>query len=271
MARINPDPYAGGQMFALANQATGLVDTDEEARSMVRSLEEGGVAAEDIDVFVGEQGIKCLDLFGREHGTILRLLRRLEGAVGDERGAKRRIEESLARGGSLVCVKVHKGKLDEKPRAFRILEKFHGHELHFWGSWSFEDVALSGPCAFCTLPRERIVGENEHAVWILDANPVSPGHSLIIPKRHVESFFEATQPERDAMMSILVDARERVLRDHSPSGYNIGINEGIAAGQAVLHLHVHLIPRYAGDSQQPRGGIRWVIPEKANYWTRQTT
>ena len=64
------------------------------------------------------------------------------------------------------------------------------------------------------------------------------------------------------MMSILVEARERVLRDHSPSGYNIGINEGIAAGQAVLHLHVHLIPRYAGDSQQPRGGIRWVIPEK---------
>jgi diadenosine tetraphosphate (Ap4A) HIT family hydrolase len=271
MARINPDPYAGGQMFALVNQVTGLVDSDEKAMAMVRSLEEGGVAPDDIDVFVGEEGVRRLDLFGRAHGRLTRLLRRLEGAVGDERGAKRRIEEELARGGSLVCVRVHRKNGDEKPRAFRILEKWHGHELHYWGSWSFEDVALSGPCAFCTLPPERVVGENEHAVWILDANPVSPGHSLIIPKRHVESFFEATQAEREAIMAILVQAREHVIREHSPSGYNIGINEGIAAGQAVLHLHVHLIPRYIGDTQQPRGGIRWVIPEKANYSTRQTT
>jgi len=268
MARINPDPYTGGHVFALANRVTGLVDNEEQAMAMVRSLEDGGVATDDIDVFVGEQGARRLDLFGREHGSILRLLRRLEGAVGDEREPKRRIEESLNRGGSLVCVKVHKKKGTEKPRAFRILEAQHGHEIHFWSAWSFEDVALSGPCVFCTLPTERIQGENEHGVWILDAHPVSPGHSLIIPKRHVESLFDATQSEREAMLALLAEAREYVIKDHSPSGYNIGINEGSAAGQAVPHLHVHLIPRYAGDTEQPRGGIRWVIPEKANYWSR---
>jgi diadenosine tetraphosphate (Ap4A) HIT family hydrolase len=267
MARINPDS-SGGQVFALINQVTGLVDSEEEAMAMVRSLEEGGVATDDIDVFVGEQGARCLDLSGRKHGRIIRLLRRLEAAVGDEREPKRRIEEGLAKGGCLVSVKVHNRNGEEKPRAFRILEKFHGHEIHYWGSWSFEDVALSGPCVFCTLPTDRIVGENEHGMWILDANPVSRGHSLIIPKRHVESFFEATPAERDAMFALLDQAREHVCRDHAPSGYNIGINEGSAAGQAVPHLHVHLIPRYAGDSEQPRGGIRWVIPEKANYWSR---
>lgn len=268
MARINPDPYAGGQVFALVNQVTGLVDTEEEAMAVVRSLEEGGVATDDIDVFVGQQGARCLDLSGREHGRITRLLRRLEAAVGDEREPKRRIEESLARGGSLVCVKVHKRKSDEKPRAFRILEELHGHEIHYWGSWSFEDAAFKLPCAFCTLPADRVLGENEHMVWVLDLHPVSPGHSLIIPKRHVESIFEATLPEREAMLSLLDRVRENLSRDHAPSGYNIGINEGSAAGQAVPHLHMHLIPRYNGDGGQPKGGIRWVIPEKANYWSR---
>jgi diadenosine tetraphosphate (Ap4A) HIT family hydrolase len=258
-------------MFALVNKVTGLVDTEEEARAMVRALEEGGVATDDIDVFVGPEGARRLDLSGREHGKVIGLLRRIEAAVGDEREPRRRIEESLARGGSLVCVKIHKRKGDEKPRAFRILEKLHGHEIHYWGRWDFEDVALSGPCVFCTLPAERILGENEHVVWILDAHPVSPGHSLIIPKRHVESFFESTPEEREAIMALLDRAREYVIRDHAPSGYNIGINEGSAAGQAVPHLHVHLIPRYAGDTEQPRGGIRWVVPEKANYWSPRQT
>jgi diadenosine tetraphosphate (Ap4A) HIT family hydrolase len=270
MARINPDPYTGGQVFALVNRVTGLVDTEEEAMAMVRSLEEGGVAPDDIDVFVGEQGARRLDLSGLGQGRIKSFLRRLEGSVGDEREPKRRIEEGLARGGSLVSVKVHKKNGNEKPRAFKILEALHGRELHFWGNWSFEDVPQRGPCVFCTLPAERIVGENEHVMWILDAHPVSPGHSLIIPKRHVESFFDATAAEREAMMALLDQARAYVMRDHAPSGYNIGINEGIAAGQAVPHLHVHLIPRYPGDTQQPRGGIRWVVPEKAAYWTRQT-
>lgn len=267
MARINPD-LSGGQVFALINQVTGLVDTEAEAMAMVRSLEDGGVATDDIDVFIGQQGARCLDLSGRKHGRIIRLLRRLEAAVGDEREPKRRIEEGLAAGGCLVCVKVHKKNGDEKPRAFRILEKLHGHEIHYWGSWSFEDLPLNGPCVFCDLPRERILGENEHVVWILDQHPVSEGHSLVIPKRHVESIFDATLVEREAMLALLDQVRVHVSRDHAPKGYNIGINEGSAAGQAILHLHVHLIPRYTDDGGYVKGGIRWVIPEKANYWSR---
>jgi diadenosine tetraphosphate (Ap4A) HIT family hydrolase len=267
MARINPDPYAGAQVFALVNRVTGLVDSEAEAMAMVRALEEGGVATDDIDVFVGEQGARCLDLSGREHGRIIRLLRRLEAAVGDEREPNRRIDEGLRRGGSLVCVKVHKRHADDRPRAFRIFEALHGREVHFWGAWGFEDPPATTPCVFCKVPANRVRGENEHAVWILDAHPVSPGHSLIIPKRHVESIFDATPAERDAMLSLLDRAREHVRQEHTPSGYNIGFNEGSAASAHIHHLHVHLIPRYV-DDKHPKGSLGWMFPDKAYPWSQ---
>ena len=125
----------------------------------------------------------------------------------------------------------------------------------------------SKPCPFCSLPASRVVEENRHGLLILDGYPVSPGHSLVIPKRHVSSFFELTQLERADLFSLLERARVRVAKQHRPDGYNIGINDGAAAGQTVPHLHIHLIPRYGGDQADPRGGVRWVIPEKADYWT----
>jgi len=128
-------------------------------------------------------------------------------------------------------------------------------------------ASVDPSCTLCTLPAERILGENEHAVWVLDLHPVSPGHSLIVSKRHIESFFETPSPEREAILSLVDRAREHVSRNHAPSGYNIGINDGPAAGQTVPHLHVHLIPRYTGDRTNPRGGVRWVLPEKADFWT----
>jgi diadenosine tetraphosphate (Ap4A) HIT family hydrolase len=271
MARINVDPYVSGHVFALVNRVTGLVDSEEAAMATVKALEAGGVATEDIDVFVGEEGARRLDLTGREHGRLIRWLRTLEAVMGDEREPNRRIDEELRRGASLVSVKVHKKMIDEKPRAFRILEALHGHDIHYWGSWAFEDVRPTAPCAFCAIRGERIRGENEHAMWILDAHPVTPGHSLILPKRHIESFFEAIPAERDAMVSLLDHARDHAHRNHAPAGYNIGINEGAAAGQSILHLHVHLIPRYPGDTRDPRGGIRWVIPDRANYWSHRTS
>ncbi len=267
MARTNCDPYAGFHLFALVNRVTGLLDREEEVKATVHALEEAGVATDDIDIFTGHAGAKCLDLSGREHGRAVRLIRTLEAAVGGEGETNNRIDEALHRGASLVCVKVHK-KADEKARAVRILQSNHAHEIHHWGTWGFEDMASTdASCALCTLPGERILGENDHAVWIPDAHPVSPGHSLIISKRHIESFFETGSDEREAILSLLGRARDDLSRNHAPAGFNVGINEGPAAGQTVPHLHIHLIPRFTSDRKNPRCGVRWVIPDKADYWS----
>lgn len=122
-------------------------------------------------------------------------------------------------------------------------------------------------CPFCELPKARIVSENELAVWIYDGYPVSAGHSLIIPKRHVGSFFNTTPQEKFAMLALLDEAKTTLEAKFDPDAYNIGINDGAAAGQTVPHLHMHLIPRYQGDVSDPRGGVRWVIQEKADYWS----
>ncbi|RQG99818.1 HIT family protein [Paraburkholderia dinghuensis] len=122
-------------------------------------------------------------------------------------------------------------------------------------------------CPFCTLPSERIVGENSHAFWIYDGFPVSPKHALIIPKRHVPSLFETADDERAALWQLLFIAKQVIGQSKAPDGFNIGINDGYAAGQTVPHLHIHLIPRYGGDQDDPRGGIRKIFPEKADYWS----
>ena len=127
---------------------------------------------------------------------------------------------------------------------------------------------MSPHCPFCSLPAERVIQTSGFAVVIRDSFPVSPGHTLIIPKRHVASFFEATDVERTDLMSLLAAARADLDREFHPSGYNIGINDGAAAGQTVPHLHIHLIPRYDGDRDDPRGGVRWVLPDKAAYWNK---
>lgn len=127
------------------------------------------------------------------------------------------------------------------------------------------------PCPFCTLLNERIVEENKYALWIYDGFPVSEGHSLIIPKRHVGSFFDISQEERLDMLELLDKAKFAIEKMHSPDGFNIGINDGPAAGQTVSHLHMHLIPRYIGDVGDARGGVRWIIPEKADYWSTRSS
>ena len=122
------------------------------------------------------------------------------------------------------------------------------------------------PCAFCTLPSARVIDENATAMAIRDGYPVSPGHTLLIPKRHTGSFFELAEQERADLLALLDRAKRVLDAELQPQGYNIGINDGAAAGQTVLHLHVHLIPRFEGDLPDPRGGVRWVIPAKAKYW-----
>lgn len=123
-------------------------------------------------------------------------------------------------------------------------------------------------CPFCQLPPERIQFSNLHGVVIRDGFPISPGHTLIIPRRHVGSFFDINANERDALFALLDEAKRRLDKEFKPDGYNIGINDGPSAGQTIAHLHIHLIPRYQGDRTDPRGGVRWLIPEKADYWSK---
>ncbi|MBU3672538.1 MAG: HIT family protein [Sinobacteraceae bacterium] len=128
------------------------------------------------------------------------------------------------------------------------------------------DRATDQGCPFCNLPSSRVVHENVHAVVIRDGFPVSQGHTLVIARRHVGSFFELTADERAGLMALVDTAKGELDASHTPEGYNIGINDGPAAGQTVPHVHMHLIPRYLRDVEDPRGGVRWVIPEKARYW-----
>ena len=143
------------------------------------------------------------------------------------------------------------------------------HHLHgntaLVNGWIEPDVN----CPFCDLAPARIVTRNEHGVVIRDAYPVTPGHTLVIPIRHVGSFFELRPDERGALLALLDQAKSDLeIAGDKPDGYNIGINDGPAAGQTVPHLHIHLIPRRSGDLADPRGGVRWIIPEKAAYWEK---
>ena len=126
------------------------------------------------------------------------------------------------------------------------------------------------PCPFCTLGSgaRRIADENQYAFVVDDQYPVTEGHSLIISRRHFSNFFEATSEEVDAIFGLL-NSRRKILQKEDPSilGFNVGINVGEAAGQTIFHLHVHLIPRRKGDVEDPRGGIRSVIPGMQKYGT----
>ncbi|MCI0461580.1 MAG: HIT family protein [Gemmataceae bacterium] len=122
-------------------------------------------------------------------------------------------------------------------------------------------------CPFCHLPAERILAANEHAVALLDAYPVSPGHTLIVSRRHVASYFDLTAEEARGLHELLCQMHARLQAAGSAEGYNVGINVGKAAGQTILHVHLHLIPRYPGDVEDPVGGVRNVIPGRGRYPT----
>jgi hypothetical protein len=163
MARLNCDPYARFHLFALVNRVTALVDNEAAVAAAVQALEADGIPTGDIEVFTGEQGAKCLDLSGREHGRAVHLLRTLEASMGDERETNRRIDQALRNGAALVCVKMpatlpavmnaiahpsslatfRQNKSDEKARALRVFKAMHAHEIHYWGAWSFEDMPSS--------------------------------------------------------------------------------------------------------------------------------
>jgi diadenosine tetraphosphate (Ap4A) HIT family hydrolase len=122
------------------------------------------------------------------------------------------------------------------------------------------------PCLFC-VPR-GVTRRNELAYCTRDSYPVSPGHSLIIPFRHSASVFDLTREEMTACMELVAEEQQVLDAEFNPDGYNVGVNAGAAAGQSIFHVHIHLIPRYTGDSERPQGGVRQVIPDKAAYVRR---
>lgn len=122
-------------------------------------------------------------------------------------------------------------------------------------------------CLFCKFKedKEKIVLENEFAFAMFDEFAVSKGHLLFMTKRHIKDFFETNLQERQAIFELIDKAKKLIDEKFHPTGYNIGMNCGKSAGQSVMHIHVHLIPRYDGDVENPRGGVRGVIPQKQNY------
>ena len=124
---------------------------------------------------------------------------------------------------------------------------------------------MNSECPFCNIAAGKIIASNEYCIAFHDGFPVSPGHTLIIPRRHVADFFDMTEAEVSAMNTLLREVKKRLDSELHPDGYNIGVNVNAAAGQSVFHVHMHLIPRYIGDTPSPKGGVRGVIPGKMKY------
>jgi len=125
---------------------------------------------------------------------------------------------------------------------------------------------MEAKCPFCGLPKERAWFESRYSVAVLDAFPVTEGHTLVIPKRHVESCFDLPQNELNDISAVVTRVRMLLKKKFNTDSFNIAINDGVAAGQTIPHAHVHVIPRRMGDVADPRGGVRWIIPGKAQYW-----
>jgi diadenosine tetraphosphate (Ap4A) HIT family hydrolase len=125
---------------------------------------------------------------------------------------------------------------------------------------------MDNNCPFCKVESERkIIASTPLSIAFFDGFPVSPGHALIIPRRHVSSFFNLTKDEQQDMFILLDSVKSIIDEKYHPDGYNVGVNVGEVAGQSIFHVHLHLIPRYKGDVSNPRGGVRGVIPSKQNY------
>lgn len=121
-------------------------------------------------------------------------------------------------------------------------------------------------CLFCEIPAERVISQNAYAYAIFDNFPVTNGHTLIIVKRHVPDYFSLSPEEVTACHELMILARGDILRDDAlVDGFNVGMNAGAVAGQTIFHCHIHLIPRRSGDVENPRGGVRHLIPGKGSY------
>lgn len=123
---------------------------------------------------------------------------------------------------------------------------------------------MSDQCPFCSL--SHFVPSTSVGLVVRDAFPLTEGHTLIVPRQHIASLFELTVDEQAELWQLVAQVRSSLVEQFHPDAFNIGINDGEAAGQTIPHAHIHVVPRYRGDVADPRGGVRWVIPQKAAYW-----
>lgn len=125
----------------------------------------------------------------------------------------------------------------------------------------------NNPCLFCDRENQKfkLIAENDFCVARWDEFPVSRGHALVIPKNHLLSFFDLKGEEILKIFSLMRETKNVIQAQYNPDGFNIGINDGEVAGRTVHHLHIHIIPRYRGDVEKPRGGVRNIIPGKGSY------
>ena len=124
----------------------------------------------------------------------------------------------------------------------------------------------NNPCLFCNINSKDLIFDNEFAFASFDSYPVSKYHSLIFPKRHILDYFELTNDELLACNDLIKKIKKKIQNeDKTVDGFNIGTNSGVAAGQSIMHCHIHLIPRRKGDVDNPQGGVRGVIPSKQHY------
>ncbi len=151
-----------------------------------------------------------------------------------------------------LCVTCNTNKRDRDDTDFRgVLDSYNFRE---------------GDCLFCEIDDDRIIAESELCYAIRDGFPVTPMHTLVIPKRHVADYFDLYQPELNAIQAMLSEQRSIIMQaDPQVTGFNVGINAGADSGQTIFHVHVHLISRRKGDVAEPRGGVRGVIPRKQKY------
>lgn len=164
------------------------------------------------------------------------------------------IDENLAYSQHVVAHTLQRGCKNHK--------NYNGEDLFenpSRGVWKLSNKE----CIFCQM--KDYILENELAYAIYDKYPVGKGHMLFIPKRHVKDFFDITKEEREAIFELIDEGKKLLDKKYSPDSYNVGINCGEHAGQTIMHVHVHLIPRYIGDMKDPTGGVRGVIPYKMKY------
>lgn len=122
-------------------------------------------------------------------------------------------------------------------------------------------------CPFCALEPSRIIIESKSAIAFRDAFPLTEGHTLVVPRQHVDNIYALSAEEQADLWAFVAEVRHLLAKELNVNAFNVGVNDGAAAGQTIEHAHVHLIPRRTGDVDDPRGGIRHIIPGKARYWS----